>query len=68
MHDISRLLASCYVTLKGKRFPKYHDKDFLIKTNVQSKMFVVLVIGCRTDSDETNECSSAPNLKYLFWQ
>ena len=30
MHDISRLLTSCYVTHKGKRFPKYHDKDVLI--------------------------------------
>ena len=36
MHDISRLQAWCYVTHRGKRFPKYHDKVVLKKTPVQS--------------------------------
>ena len=30
MHDISRLQAWCYVTHRGKRFPKYHEKVVLI--------------------------------------
>ena len=35
IHKITRPLAWCYATDKGKRLQKYHDKDVLTTTLVQ---------------------------------